>query len=174
MTVIGKCCECKRDIQRGEDIQRLGDRVSVWREANPEHIAIAEASPDKNMWWQRTEPGYVYEDGFRCSDCIPERVSGHDYFKRKCAGCDASAILSRKHYLGAVTRGFANYCSDACQKLVYSDRYFGHTKAKNLTVDCEHCDEPFVQKRSDSRFCSSRCRVAAHRATKRGEAVTTE
>ena len=62
--------------------------------------------------------------------------------------------------------GFANYCSDACKKLVCRDRYFSHTKAKNLTVDCEHCGEPFVQKRSDSRFCSSRCRVAAHRASK--------
>ena len=29
---------------------------------------------------------------------------------------------------------------------------------------CEHCREEFFQTRSDARFCSGRCRVAAHRA----------
>lgn len=30
---------------------------------------------------------------------------------------------------------------------------------------CEHCDQAFLG-RGDARFCSARCRVAAHRARK--------
>jgi hypothetical protein len=29
---------------------------------------------------------------------------------------------------------------------------------------CAHCGEPFTPARSDARYCSGRCRVAAHRA----------
>lgn len=32
------------------------------------------------------------------------------------------------------------------------------------TRNCEKCGEPFVPARSDARFCSAKCRVAAHRA----------
>lgn len=174
MTVVAGCSDCGRDIHRGEKLQRLGDRVQVWKEADPEHVAIVKADPSKDGFWMWTEGGYVWADGVRCSDCIPEKVSGHDYFKRECSSCGAETILARRSFYGAVTRGFANYCSNTCRNLHYRDKYFGHTKAKNLTVDCEHCSEPFVQKRSDSRYCSSKCRVAAHRAKQRGEAVTTE
>jgi hypothetical protein len=34
------------------------------------------------------------------------------------------------------------------------------------TAECEHCTETFTQARSDARFCSTRCRVAAHRAAR--------
>jgi hypothetical protein len=33
-----------------------------------------------------------------------------------------------------------------------------------LFVDCAHCGERFAPKRSTARFCSTACRVAAHRA----------
>lgn len=35
-------------------------------------------------------------------------------------------------------------------------------------VTCEHCHEPFVPTRSDARYCSTRCRVAAHRSRRTG------
>ena len=35
--------------------------------------------------------------------------------------------------------------------------------------DCEKCGEPFYPARSDARFCSTKCRVAAHRAKRNGD-----
>lgn len=34
-----------------------------------------------------------------------------------------------------------------------------------LQVACAHCATNFTAKRSDARFCSAKCRTAAHRAT---------
>jgi hypothetical protein len=34
-----------------------------------------------------------------------------------------------------------------------------------LQLVCAHCRNPFTAKRSDARFCSGRCRTAAHRRT---------
>jgi hypothetical protein len=47
----------------------------------------------------------------------------------------------------------------------------GHLKQTSgflLTVRpaCAHCGETFVPKRTTARYCSTRCRVAAHRAQK--------
>lgn len=41
-----------------------------------------------------------------------------------------------------------------------------------LLPECEHCGAEFVG-RSDARFCSTRCRVAAHRAQKKAEGQET-
>lgn len=34
------------------------------------------------------------------------------------------------------------------------------------TPTCQHCGEDFIPKRSDAKFCSSKCRVAAHRGAR--------
>jgi hypothetical protein len=36
-----------------------------------------------------------------------------------------------------------------------------------LPIPCAHCGEPFLPARSTGRYCSTRCRVAAHRGAKR-------
>ncbi len=36
-----------------------------------------------------------------------------------------------------------------------------------LKLNCERCGEPFVATRSDARYCSTACRVAAHRSRSR-------
>src|ERR1035437_10840051 len=33
-----------------------------------------------------------------------------------------------------------------------------------LARECRHCGNGYIPRRSDSRYCSTRCRVAAHRA----------
>jgi hypothetical protein len=35
-----------------------------------------------------------------------------------------------------------------------------------LQATCAHCGQPFTPERSSARYCSARCRVAAHRAKK--------
>jgi hypothetical protein len=50
----------------------------------------------------------------------------------------------------------------ACHKI-------GHPEPKpelDRTRSCERCGEEFTPKRSDARYCSVRCRVAAHREKK--------
>jgi len=42
-----------------------------------------------------------------------------------------------------------------------STRYYSHPKS------CEHCGDTFYSSRYDARFCSSNCRVGAHREEKR-------
>jgi len=51
-------------------------------------------------------------------------------------------------------------CSLACSREFRNER----RRVENDARACERCDEPFTPRRSDARYCSSRCRVAAHRA----------
>ena len=51
------------------------------------------------------------------------------------------------------------FCSEAC-----SSRFYRRKKSTR-TAPCAQCGEEFVSRRSDARFCSNRCRTAAHRST---------
>ena len=69
-------------------------------------------------------------------------------------------------------RGF--YCSDRCQSLTDAPRRAARIaayvkarseeRADNRETHCDHCGKPIEAKRSTMRFCSVKCRVAAHRA----------
>jgi hypothetical protein len=53
---------------------------------------------------------------------------------------------------------------DDCQRL---ERNWKNAERRRLSPEsrtCAQCGETFAPKRSDARFCSTRCRVAAHRA----------
>jgi hypothetical protein len=66
------------------------------------------------------------------------------------------------------------YCSDRCQSLADAPRRAARIaafvktrserRADNRETNCDHCGEPIEAKRSTMRFCSVKCRVAAHRA----------
>jgi hypothetical protein len=63
-------------------------------------------------------------------------------------------------------------CSDACQKLLEQRE---HTARRSRTrawmrrgLVCEHCGTVLVAQRASKRFCSTRCRVAHHRAIREG------
>jgi hypothetical protein len=54
-------------------------------------------------------------------------------------------------------------CSDRCRQRVW--RAMNPTEPAEPTErPCEHCGEPFEARRRDARYCSGRCRTAAHRA----------
>jgi hypothetical protein len=57
-------------------------------------------------------------------------------------------------------------CSNQCNKVRRDKtRIRGDRKpADHTPKPCQHCGERFVPTRSDARYCSTRCRVAAHRA----------
>jgi hypothetical protein len=59
-------------------------------------------------------------------------------------------------YLGPP--GIPTICNECCVQ---------KPEREPLQVACVHCGKPFTANRSDARFCSGRCRTAAHRAEKR-------
>jgi endogenous inhibitor of DNA gyrase (YacG/DUF329 family) len=89
---------------------------------------------------------------------------------RDCAICGRAFVTGSE-------RGHPIYCSDACHKTATQparpDRGPPHNNAtraaeraaKRMDRTCAHCGSAFTPKRSTGRFCSLRCRVAAHRAT---------
>lgn len=50
-----------------------------------------------------------------------------------------------------------NTICNACRRL-------GSKRAEPLQVVCLRCETTFIAKRSDAKFCSAKCRTAAHRA----------
>jgi hypothetical protein len=90
-------------------------------------------------------------------------------------GCPACRRCGRRFYRVATTKHALGsiYCSDRCQRLanaparkmrqaVYVEmRSLKREKARNRK--CAHCGEPIEAQRLTMRFCSTKCRVAAHR-----------
>jgi hypothetical protein len=55
------------------------------------------------------------------------------------------------------------YCSNACKQQSLIDQRVPYRPRPKTEASCAHCGETFIQARSDAKFCSGPCRVAAHR-----------
>jgi hypothetical protein len=75
-----------------------------------------------------------------------------------CARCGRLFLASRYGRVDGPNPYRTRYCSEECTK---------RPKKERPRRDCEHCGWSFTPTRSDAKFCSGACRVAAHRA-KRG------
>jgi len=71
---------------------------------------------------------------------------------------------------GRITPLGRRYCSKRCVLDAWNARRRQGRALKRETVKCGQCNTSFEPKRITARFCSSRCRVAAHRAVKRRNA----
>lgn len=97
---------------------------------------------------------------------------------------DGRTLVCREHATEAERR---NRWCDRCQRVKDCDEFDHVLDARGrpkplrwrrscrdcLTppprvYECEHCHAPFEPWRSDARFCSGRCRVAAHRTRRSG------
>jgi hypothetical protein len=58
------------------------------------------------------------------------------------------------------------YCSPECKTEARRQRRADEREPKR-PIKCAECGERFTPIRSTARFCSTRCRMAAHRADKR-------
>ena len=82
-----------------------------------------------------------------------------------------SATPSHRSQVDSVITGSIRYMQDLTSlsesELADADRALRHERLRRREAwrDCEHCGEAFLE-RGDARFCSARCRVAAHRAGK--------
>src|SRR5215203_1298838 len=96
------------------------------------------------------------EEGLRlyCPWCAPQRIKtipGHDWTRPKFWWC-----RNGQHVVALIGRNprTGSEIFEPCKH---------HAKA-DPTRECEHCSQPFTPSRYDARYCSGRCRVAAHRA----------
>lgn len=69
-----------------------------------------------------------------------------------CRVCGHPAIKSRL--------GYQPVCSDECRWRYYNRK---RPKVQHDPKPCAHCGEEFTPRRSDARFCSTKCRVYAGR-----------
>ncbi len=133
------------------------------READAEYkAAMAEYKQDvQEVIDCKNNPGADKNTEFRLSlgwlPRHPERrtvhvPSWHWWERHQCAAC---GLL----FFG---RGSTCYCSPACYKKRRRQPRPSRAKPKGKTA-CAHCGTEFEQARKDARFCSVRCRVAAHR-----------
>jgi hypothetical protein len=112
--------------------------------------------------------------GFECPRCVPERGPGWWPGSRAVPLADGQTLVCYKHATKAEQR---NRWCERCHRVLDQDefdlikgRYRYHRACRSCrtpidrTKTCEHCDEAFTPKRADARFCSTKCRVAAHRA----------
>ena len=72
-----------------------------------------------------------------------------------------------EHRWYTIDKTHRSYCSDECRRVQDARRNRtarAREKRPLPIIECEHCGQPVDAERSTRRFCSSRCRVAAHRA----------
>ena len=119
---------------------------------NPPHCVVCERVLDdvepvwvgfrrspRDYWWVTTA----------CRKCAeqlwPEWPSEESKRALKCCGCRRPVFHARR------VRRSVVYCSDSCR--------LRRVPVKHARVKCQTCGKRFVQKRTDARFCTSKCRV---------------
>jgi hypothetical protein len=157
----------KSAFDRPEPIAALWRNVvrALRREADADyHRRLAEYRADlAAVEAYHNDPAAHEDTGFRLSHGWrprePERrVMGA---RRLCPGDDQyKCAVCRQWYFGG--KQPSRYCSERC----YRRRVRGPRRSRarpRQTATCAQCGEPFEQTRGDARYCSTRCRVAAHR-----------
>jgi hypothetical protein len=83
-----------------------------------------------------------------------------DWRKKRCPHC-GKPFLGRG---GGWSSPF--YCSERCAREARNERRrAARLRRRQPHVStCAHCGDKFVHQRATGRYCSTRCRVAAHRA----------
>ena len=84
---------------------------------------------------------------------------------RKLTTCSVCKTL-----IATNTLRYFQKCSPKCEELAKKTKYKRgndkRAKVKHAEIECICCGKPFVQSRSDAKYCGNNCRVKAHRANK--------
>lgn len=80
-------------------------------------------------------------------------------YEKRCSSCNRPLIGSVSPMSLFGWNGIF-FCCDYCRQ-----QYHNAQRAKRKLTSCEFCNETFQQTRSDQRFCSTKCRVYANRAS---------
>jgi len=109
------------------------------------------------------QPVYLarrYDDDWTlCTDCAGDTANYS--IPHSCEGCGRLVHYGVDRQLGVRRNGtLFTVCSNRCQWTLANRR---RSRILQIERHCDRCGDPFVPTRSDARFCSDRCRVAAHR-----------
>ena len=108
-----------------------------------------------------TSPEWYHEELAKADAYRPARL-----YRRCCRFCECSSFPI----------GAARHCSAACilgskqrNEAERRRRIREHNASMGgrFAIVCDHCREEFRSQRSNAVYCSTRCRVAAHRGHKR-------
>lgn len=88
-----------------------------------------------------------------CHVCASKYFDTADMRVFHCIGCQRPMYFHR-------WRHFGNYCAQRC----ISKTSYERNKKQPVHTVCLHCKQSFLPKRRDAKYCSGKCRVAAHRA----------
>jgi hypothetical protein len=96
--------------------------------------------------------------GLMCAACDSKHETGTaDRTLKQCKGCKRTIGFRANSYASATL-----FCTRTCAA--------SYVARGGLVEDiaCQHCGSAFTPARSDAKYCSGKCRVAAHRAKDRG------
>lgn len=122
--------------------------------------------PDAKRWvsFSRRPAGRTVEPIKPQSCMMLEYEMNHPYNALstcKHCGCEMVRLIGKHNH---------KFCSNTCAEASAAEhaaargKYDYYTPKTPVTVACTVCGNDYTPKRSDSRYCSVRCRVKAHRA----------
>ena len=113
---------------------------------------------------------YIERRGYSCSRCIEAGKCNEDWIWfgiRRAVPLINGEIVCWRH---ATEEERRNRWCGRCERALDKDEFDRPMICRSCSTraahqrSCEHCGIEFVPARKDARFCSGRCRVAAHRA----------
>lgn len=117
----------------------------------------------RRYWAKRSERTPDYQQR---SFCITTQDDQPDHV----AVCEFCGLVFRGHGTNGVTRGtwkFPRCCGWDCESKLVNAKTSARRKreraARRPSRPCDHCNEPFTPKRTDAKFCCTKCRVYAKR-----------
>lgn len=105
--------------------------------------------------------GGGYREAPMCEVCAEkERATGPRMYREEtsCSHCDRDLVIIR-----ISLRRYHSFCNDKCQHGYYNHLAKLKRDEERGTRDCDTCGDTFTPKRSDSKYCSSKCRQKAYR-----------
>jgi hypothetical protein len=108
----------------------------------------------------RRHEGDVYEGpGYAMTTLCMECAQEDEYFSGSVKNCGVKSRFCKSCQRPVAFGGWHKTIREFCSRTCY-DRHKGH---RTETISCQTCNESFTPKRTDSKYCSSKCRQKAYR-----------
>ena len=123
--------------------------------------------PVIGMWLEDAIRQGLPTEGLVCVSTRPGRLGPIPQYKaivhRECPDCHRAFLL-----VSTFRKLRCNPCQTAAIRRAWAIRKRRERSAAagDRSLPCDHCGATFTPERSTARYCSTRCRVAAHRAAR--------
>jgi hypothetical protein len=136
------------------------------------YLGRQKVKQERRRWLQHWGPPWSYPGPRPCDDC-DEIYDATGTRIPRCPTCREARRLEvmrtcqkrRRRYRVALDAAFRKQTE---ANLVSKYKFSAEEAAEAVDprLQCQHCQQRFQPRRQGARFCSTRCRVAAHRARK--------